>query len=138
MWYLLNKTSGSVLLSFRLSQITGHKRVPNKKVRMPNSSAIEESKVPLLDDLCSTIQSNNNEDGHDCHDLVQRVWFESKKLWHIVGPAIFFRATNFSMILITQIFAGHLGDLELPAISLAYNVIIGFDFGLLVVHLFSL
>ncbi|KAM4118253.1 hypothetical protein ACJW30_02G188000 [Castanea mollissima] len=98
---------------------------------MPNSSAIEESKVPLLDDQCSTIQSNNNEDGHDCHDLVQRVWFESKKLWHIVGPAIFFRATNFSMILITQIFAGHLGDLELAAMSLAYNVIIGFDFGLL-------
>nr|POE49675.1 protein detoxification 28 [Quercus suber] len=62
---------------------------------------------------------------------VKRVWFESKELWHIVGPAIFFRATNFSMILITQIFAGHLGDLELAAISLAYNVIIGFDFGLL-------
>jgi MATE family multidrug resistance protein len=102
---------------------------------MPQVSSViyEESKLPLLDDhLCSTIHSNNKNDGHELHDFPQRFWIESKKLWHIVGPAIFFRATNYSMIVITQIFAGHLGDLELAAISLAYNVIIGFDFGLLV------
>jgi MATE family multidrug resistance protein len=95
------------------------------------SSVIDESKVPLLDDLRSTIQSNDEKDGRE-DDFAQKFWIESKKLWHIVGPAIFFRATNYSMIVITQIFAGHLGDLELAAISLAYNVIIGFDFGLLV------
>lgn len=101
------------------------------------SSVIEESKLPLLDDdhSCSTIQSNIKKDGQDQPDFSRRFWIESKKLWHIVGPAIFFRATNYSMIVITQIFAGHLGDLELAAISLAYNVIIGFDFGLLVLYL---
>lgn len=35
------------------------------------------------------------------------------------------------MLVITQAFAGHLGDLELAAISVANNVVVGFDFGLL-------
>ncbi|VVB18121.1 unnamed protein product [Arabis nemorensis] len=35
------------------------------------------------------------------------------------------------MILITQAFAGHLGDLELASISIVNNVIVGFNFGLL-------
>ncbi|KAJ9670195.1 hypothetical protein PVL29_026626 [Vitis rotundifolia] len=59
------------------------------------------------------------------------MWEESKKLWHIVGPAIFSRIASYSMLVITQAFAGHLGDLELAAISIANNVIVGFDFGLL-------
>ncbi|KAK4842837.1 hypothetical protein QYF36_000655 [Acer negundo] len=36
-----------------------------------------------------------------------------------------------SLFVITQAFAGHLGDLELAAISIVGNVIVGFDFGLL-------
>ncbi|KAJ4714514.1 Protein DETOXIFICATION [Melia azedarach] len=35
------------------------------------------------------------------------------------------------MVVITRALAGHLGDLELAAISVADNVILGFDFGLL-------
>ncbi|KAJ6367262.1 hypothetical protein OIU77_003599 [Salix suchowensis] len=35
------------------------------------------------------------------------------------------------MFVITQAFAGHLGDLEFAGISIANNVIVGFDFGLL-------
>ncbi|CAH1435245.1 unnamed protein product [Lactuca virosa] len=35
------------------------------------------------------------------------------------------------MLVITQAFAGHLGDLELAAVSIATNVIVGFDIGLL-------
>ncbi|KAK8631745.1 hypothetical protein V6N13_028525 [Hibiscus sabdariffa] len=62
---------------------------------------------------------------------MERVWVESKKLWQIVGPAIFSRLTSYSMLVITQAFAGHLGDLELAAISIANNVVVGFDFGLL-------
>jgi Na+-driven multidrug efflux pump len=67
-----------------------------------------------------------------------KVWIESKKLWHIVGPAIFSRLASYSMLIITQAFAGHLGDLELAAISIANNVIVGFDLGLLVLLDFSL
>nr|XP_023901325.1 protein DETOXIFICATION 27-like [Quercus suber] len=38
---------------------------------------------------------------------------------------------SYSMFVITQASAGHLGNLELAGISIATNVIIGFDFGLL-------
>lgn len=64
-------------------------------------------------------------------DVKTRVWVESKKLWHIVGPSIFSRVASFSMNIITQSLAGHLGDLELASISIANTVIVGFNFGLL-------
>lgn len=64
--------------------------------------------------------------------LGTRVWEESKKLWEIVAPAIFSRVVTFSMNVITQAFAGHIGDLELAAISIANTVVVGFSFGLMV------
>ena len=64
--------------------------------------------------------------------LASRVWIESKKLWHIVGPSIFSRVASYSMNVVTQAFAGHLGELELASISIANTVIVGFNFGLLV------
>lgn len=64
-------------------------------------------------------------------DLSSRVWIETRKLWHIVGPSIFSRVASYSMNVITQAFAGHLGDVELAAISIANTVIVGFTFGLL-------
>ncbi|KAJ9673924.1 hypothetical protein PVL29_023463 [Vitis rotundifolia] len=63
--------------------------------------------------------------------LASRVWIESKKLWHIVGPSIFSRIASYSMNVVTQAFAGHLGELELASISIANTVIVGFNFGLL-------
>nr|QEY08342.1 MATE efflux family protein member 2e [Crocus sativus] len=63
--------------------------------------------------------------------LKERAFIESKKLWRIVGPAIFSRVVTYSMNVITQAFAGHLGDLELGAMSIANNVVVGFNFGLL-------
>jgi len=65
-------------------------------------------------------------------DLGRRVWEESRKLWVIVAPAIFSRVVTYSMNVITQAFAGHLGDLELAAISIANTVVVGFNFGLMV------
>ncbi|KAF4366757.1 hypothetical protein F8388_020120 [Cannabis sativa] len=108
----------------------------------------EEVKVPLLADHKASLnykhdhrqQSKHNNlvvvhEKNDCISqqlsLGKRVKIESKKLWHIVGPAIFSRVTAYSFFVITQAFAGHLGDLELAAISVAINIIIGFTFGLL-------
>ena len=48
------------------------------------------------------------------------VFQESRKLWYISGPAI------------TQTFAGHLGDLELAAVSIENSVIAGLSFGIMV------
>ncbi|XP_021284686.1 protein DETOXIFICATION 27-like [Herrania umbratica] len=64
-------------------------------------------------------------------DLTTRLWIETQKLWIIVGPSIISRVASYSMNIITQAFAGHLGDVELAAISIANTVIVGFNFGLL-------
>ncbi|CAN6567886.1 unnamed protein product [Malus baccata var. baccata] len=100
---------------------------------MASISTLVEAEVPLLDDLASTVRlkREHNDDENQATTLVRRSWIESKKLWHIVGPAILSRVASYSMLVITQSFAGHLGDLELAAISIANNVIVGFDFGLL-------
>ncbi|PUZ71086.1 hypothetical protein GQ55_2G286700 [Panicum hallii var. hallii] len=63
--------------------------------------------------------------------LPQQVWEESKKLWEVVGPAMFMRLTLYSMNVISQAFAGHLGDRELAAFSIAITVISGLNFGFL-------
>ncbi|XP_031278020.1 protein DETOXIFICATION 27-like [Pistacia vera] len=100
---------------------------------MPSNGALEETKVPLLEDLSSfsPVRSKHEQDDHEDQDFKTRFSIESKKLWYIVGPAIFSRLASYSMLVITQAFAGHLGDLELAAISISNNVIVGFDFGLL-------
>nr|CAB3481221.1 unnamed protein product [Digitaria exilis] len=58
-------------------------------------------------------------------------WVESKKLWHIVGPAIFQRIALYGINVVSQAFIGHLGDLELAAFSIAATVVAGFNFGFL-------
>ena len=71
----------------------------------------QEAKVPLLE------EKTKQDDDIVVQDLARRVGVESKKLWQIVGPAIFSRLTSYSMLVITQAFAGHLGDLELAGID---------------------
>ncbi|KAL6297069.1 hypothetical protein ACE6H2_005211 [Prunus campanulata] len=63
--------------------------------------------------------------------LPSRVGIESKKLWRVVGPAIVSLLAGYSMGVITQALAGHLGVVELASISIANNVVLGFTFGLL-------
>ncbi|CAK8537203.1 unnamed protein product [Lathyrus sativus] len=86
------------------------------------ASPLGEANIPLL---------LPNEEEEQQQTLTRKVMIESKKLWNIAGPAIFSRITSFSMLVITQIFGGHLGELELAAISIAVNVIVGFNFGVL-------
>ncbi|KVI08575.1 Multi antimicrobial extrusion protein [Cynara cardunculus var. scolymus] len=98
-----------------------------------HSVRVEESTlVPLLDHSSSNVDLGAKLPDQELDlSFRQRYLIESKKLWHIVGPAIFSRIASYSMFVITQAFAGHLGDLELAAISIATSVIVGFDFGLL-------
>ncbi|KAL6656169.1 hypothetical protein ACP70R_006995 [Stipagrostis hirtigluma subsp. patula] len=63
--------------------------------------------------------------------LAKEVWEESKKLWEVVGPAVFSRLVLYTMNIISQAFAGHLGDRELAAFSIAVTVINGMNFGFL-------
>ncbi|RZC46900.1 hypothetical protein C5167_039854 [Papaver somniferum] len=91
-----------------------------------NAPLIEKHLSPVTPVLQLYPQNNEIRD-----DLPSRVWIESKKLWHIVGPTIFSRISSYSMFVITQAFVGHLGNLELAAFALATTVIVGFIFGLL-------
>ena len=85
---------------------------------------LEKARIPLLRD-----QHAAEDEGRG---IAIETWMETKKLWRILGPAIFSRVSTYSIFVITQAFAGHLGELELAAISIVHNVIISFSFGLLV------
>ncbi|XP_057492685.1 protein DETOXIFICATION 27-like isoform X2 [Actinidia eriantha] len=97
---------------------------------MTSGDAVEDAKVPLLDCSSSTVRSKYGEDEKNL-DPTWRVWIESKKLWHIVGPTVVSRLASFSTFFIAQAVAGHLGDRQLAAVSIASNVIIGINYGLL-------
>uniref|UniRef100_A0A0D3EGH1 Protein DETOXIFICATION n=1 Tax=Brassica oleracea var. oleracea TaxID=109376 RepID=A0A0D3EGH1_BRAOL len=84
---------------------------------------LEKAMIPLLGD-------DNVAEKKD-RKTKRKIWMETKKLWRIVGPAIFTRVSTYSIFIITQAFAGHLGELELAAISIVNNVIVGFNYGLL-------
>ncbi|XAR62119.1 hypothetical protein NMG60_11016744 [Bertholletia excelsa] len=83
----------------------------------------EELNLPLL-------EKRKAEKEVEKKDLKERIWKESKKLWHIVGPSIFCRVAIQSMNVVTQAFAGHLGDVELASVSIANTVLVGFNFSL--------
>ncbi|KAK4746254.1 hypothetical protein SAY87_012566 [Trapa incisa] len=56
---------------------------------------------------------------------------ESKRLWHIAGPAIFTAICQFSLGALTQTFVGQIGELELAAFSVENSVIAGLAFGVM-------
>ncbi|KAG8057069.1 hypothetical protein GUJ93_ZPchr0002g24568 [Zizania palustris] len=91
------------------------------------------SGVPLLTEWS---RKKGEEEGRGCRrrlpTLAREAWEESKKLWEIVGPAIFQRLVMYSFSIVSQAFAGHIDDLELAAFSIANNVISGLNFGFLV------
>lgn len=92
--------------------------------RYDEAEVVEKVKIPLLKDR------NVTEEGDG--EIKREIWTETKKLWCIVGPAIFTRVTTNLIFVITQAFAGHLGELELAAISIVNNVIVGLNFSLFV------
>ena len=88
--------------------------------------------------LCGGTSSSKLAEQHlrqeSCDDdyLWRRVLEESRKLWVVVGPAIFTRTATYSLNVIMQAFAGHLGDLELASVSFACTVLADFNYGLMV------
>ena len=68
----------------------------------------------------------------DREGLKKRVWNESKKLWRIAFPGIIARVTSFGMIVVTQLFMGHISDLDLAAFGLQQSILLRFVNGILV------
>lgn len=59
-------------------------------------------------------------------------WVELKFLFHLAAPAVIVYLINYVMSMSTQIFSGHLGNLELAAASLGNTGIQVFAYGLMV------
>ncbi|KAK8963826.1 Protein TRANSPARENT TESTA 12 [Platanthera guangdongensis] len=64
-------------------------------------------------------------------DAWQTFLRESKKLWWITAPIAFSILCLYGINSTTQIFAGHLGNLELSAVAIGLSVISNFSFGFL-------
>ncbi|KAI5012463.1 hypothetical protein ZWY2020_024729 [Hordeum vulgare] len=60
---------------------------------------------------------------------------ESRLLWHIAFPAILTAVFQFSISFATVSFAGHIGEVDLAAITVVENVIEGFAYGVLAMDL---
>ncbi|KAG6579376.1 Protein DETOXIFICATION 34, partial [Cucurbita argyrosperma subsp. sororia] len=59
-----------------------------------------------------------------------RVFFaETKKLWKIAAPIVFGILCQYGINSVTSIFVGHIGDVELSAVSISVSVIGTFAFG---------
>jgi MATE family multidrug resistance protein len=61
-------------------------------------------------------------------------WVELKLLFHLAAPAVIVYLLNNVVSMSTQIFCGHLGNLELAAVSLGNNGIQMFAYGLMVIR----
>ncbi|CAI8608753.1 unnamed protein product [Vicia faba] len=62
----------------------------------------------------------------DARTFARGFLIESKKLWYLVGPAIFTFISQYSLGAVTQVFAGQVGTLQLAAVSIENSVIDGF------------
>ena len=64
--------------------------------------------------------------------ILRATWVELKILFPLAAPAIVVYLLNFFVSISTQMFCGHLGNLELAAASLGNNGIQGLVFGVMV------
>lgn len=106
---------------------------------------MEENKVPLLTSTKSAAgitKSTPSKASFDADDddiqpingfknFVKEFHYESKKLWYLAGPAIFTSLCQYSLGSVTQIFAGHVGTIQLAAVAIQISVIAGFSEGIL-------
>nr|XP_043636450.1 protein DETOXIFICATION 29-like [Erigeron canadensis] len=93
--------------------------------------------TPLLTSKNVTTNAHFTGDADDINpikginDFFVQFGVESKKLWYLAGPAIFTSVCQYSLGAITQTFAGHVGTLDLAAVSVENSVIAGFSLGIL-------
>lgn len=69
---------------------------------------------------------------HGFHDVINICYLESKKSWAIAAPIAFNILCNYGINSFTNIFVGHIGDVELSAVAISLSVIANFSFGFLV------
>lgn len=101
---------------------------------------MEENRVPLITSLTPSKASfdadeDDIESINGLRGFVKEFHYESKKLWYLAGPAIFTSLCQYSLGAVSQICAGHVGTIQLAAVSIQISVIAGFSEGVLVLTL---
>lgn len=104
----------------RTRSINGMSQSPNTQKSLWKSNLYFAMEAPLL------LQEPQNT------NFFREAALESKKLWKIAGPVIFTAICQYSLGAITQTFVGHVGTLELAAVSVENSVVAGFAYGLMV------
>lgn len=102
---------------------------------------VGEQKSPLLASNGEGGSSSSDDDIGPMNGVVdfgREFFHESKRLWCLAAPAMFAYFCQFGLITVTQIFAGHLGTVQLAAVSVENSIISGFPFALIVCHNFLL
>ncbi|KAI3981113.1 hypothetical protein MKX01_032253 [Papaver californicum] len=61
----------------------------------------------------------------------RKLWEENKMVWHIAGPSILISIFQYSLAFVTQTLVGHIGTLQLAAVSIQNLVISGIGFGIM-------
>ncbi|OMO71815.1 Multi antimicrobial extrusion protein [Corchorus olitorius] len=64
-------------------------------------------------------------------DVKSMFWIETVKTWKIAGPIGFQLICQYGVNSVTNIFVGHIGNVELSAVTIALNVFGTFSFGFL-------
>lgn len=108
----------------------------NKEPLLLNREEEEGDEVKQLPSTASSFVAEGDiEPIRGLGGFTKEFWVESKKLWYLAGPAIFTSICQYSLGAITQTFAGHVGTLQLAAVSVENSVIAGFSFGVMVSYI---
>ncbi|XP_031477887.1 protein DETOXIFICATION 40-like isoform X1 [Nymphaea colorata] len=88
--------------------------------------------VPAAPSWSAQLESILNDDGVPwLHRMRAATWVELRLLCNLAAPAVLVYMLNYVMSMATQIFSGHLGNLELAAASLGNTGIQVFAYGLM-------
>ncbi|XP_043719242.1 protein DETOXIFICATION 20-like [Telopea speciosissima] len=74
---------------------------------------------------------DSGKEGEEEEQIWKRLWAESKKLWPVALPACLTRISMFGVFIISQVFMGHIGNTEFAALSLVFQILTRFSFGIL-------
>ncbi|XP_061996233.1 protein DETOXIFICATION 35-like [Rosa rugosa] len=130
-----NPMNNDGVLDIKISSSSSPGRLPDQEIKnqMTNDafSAMETAPADVHAPTAITGSGGDYEPIRSFEDAKNICFVESKKLWMIAGPIIFNMLCNYGINSFTNIFAGHIGNVELSAIAISLSVIGNFSFGFL-------
>eukprot|EP01018_Ginkgo_biloba_P032993 Gb_25417 [translate_table: standard] len=91
----------------------------------------KQQKLQRSEEESATIELLLSEKSIPWSRVAKAALFESRKLWILSGPSIIVMIFNYMLSVISQMFAGHLGELELAGASIANVGIQGLAYGIM-------